>query len=110
LEKTSFANSYTQGHVTFNLSMGGSPLGYVDLPNLMLEQNITTTDVLGQVDISSLVDAALGSDDFGVVTIDVHGHSCDYNGQDIPYYSAAIRAVSASAKVDLLKYASSLFS
>ncbi|CRG82754.1 hypothetical protein PISL3812_00100 [Talaromyces islandicus] len=97
------------GHVKFNLSMGDSPLGYVDLPNLMLEKNVTTTVVLGNVSISTLVDAAFGSDDFGVVTIDVRGHSCDYNGQDIPYYSAAIRAVSASAKVDLLKYASGLF-
>lgn len=75
----------------------------------MLQQNVTSTDVLGQVNITQLVDAALGSDDFGVVTIDVNGHSCDYNGQDIPYYSSAIRAVSASATVDLLKYASGLF-
>lgn len=89
--------------------MGGSPLGYVDLPNLMLVQNITTTDVLGNINLTSLTDAALGSSDLGVVTIGIHGHSCDYNGQDIPYYSAAIRAVSASATIDLLKYASDLF-
>jgi hypothetical protein len=34
--------------------------------------------------------------------------SCDYNGQDIPYFAAAIKAIQASANLDLLKYVSSL--
>jgi hypothetical protein len=55
-------------------------------------------------------EAVLGDDDFGFVTIDVKGNSCDFNGKDIPYFAAAIKAVSASARLDLLKYASSLFS
>ncbi|KAJ5776606.1 uncharacterized protein N7511_001617 [Penicillium nucicola] len=99
------------GHVTFNLSMGGSDLGYVDLPYLFLDKNGTTTEVLGSIDTSMLIhEAVLGDDDFGMVTIDVKGNSCDFNGQDIPYFAAAIKAVSASARLDLLKYASSLFS
>ncbi|KAJ6031633.1 hypothetical protein N7540_002365 [Penicillium herquei] len=98
------------GHVTFNLSMGGSTLGYVDLPNLMLEQDVSSAVVLIKVNESMLIDEALlGDNSLGVVTIDIKGHSCDYNGQDIPYFAAAIQAVSASATVDLLKYASSLF-
>ncbi|KAJ5614856.1 hypothetical protein N7528_008510 [Penicillium herquei] len=98
------------GHVTFNLSMGGSTLGYVDLPNLMLDQSTSSAVVLIKVNESMLIDEALlGDGDLGVVTIDIKGHSCDYNGQDIPYFAAAIRAVSASATVDLLQYASSLF-
>lgn len=101
-------NKCTQGHVTFNLSMGGSSLGYVDLPNLMLEQDIFTTDVLAQINETMLIHQAFLSNEIGVVTIDIKGHSCDYNGQNIPYYAAAIRAVSASANVDLTKYASSL--
>ena len=90
--------------------MGGSTLGYVDLPNLMLDQNTSSAVVLIKVNESMLIDEALlGDGDLGVVTIDIKGHSCDYNGQDIPYFAAAIRAVSASATVDLLQYASSLF-
>lgn len=42
-------------------------------------------------------------------TIDVMGHSSDYNGQVIPYYAAAIKAVSATANIDLMKYVSDLF-
>ena len=89
--------------------MGGSPLGYVDLPNLMLEQDKSDTIVLVNVNESMLVKEALGAEDIGTVTIDIQGYSCDYNGVDIPYFAAAIKAVSASANIDLLKYASSLF-
>ncbi|KAJ5741688.1 hypothetical protein N7533_011097 [Penicillium manginii] len=101
--------SVEMGHVTFNLTLGGDKLGYVDLPNLKLGKDITDTVVRGQVDKSKLVEEALLGDGEGAtVTIGVHGHSCEYNGLDIPYFSAAVRAVSADAKIDLLKYASSL--
>ncbi|KAJ5099055.1 hypothetical protein N7532_006056 [Penicillium argentinense] len=101
--------SVEMGHVTFNLTMGGDELGYVDLPNLKLEENISDNIVLGNVDKSKLIQEALLGDGTGAtVTIGVRGHSCDYNGQDIPYFSAAIRAVSANATIDLLNYASSL--
>jgi hypothetical protein len=76
---------------------------------LKLGKDITDTVVRGQVDKSKLVEEALLGDGEGAtVTIGVHGHSCEYNGLDIPYFSAAVRAVSADAKIDLLKYASSL--
>ncbi|KAJ5161833.1 hypothetical protein N7492_007225 [Penicillium capsulatum] len=98
------------GHVTFNLTMGGSALGYVDLPNLTLHRGNGTTQVQGNVDKAMLTKEALGDGhELGVVTIGVHGHSCEYNGKDIPYYTAAIKAVNASAQIDLLQYASSLF-
>lgn len=94
-----------QGHVTFNLSLGGSKLGYVDIPNLMLQQTNTSAVVLGNVDMSMLLkEFVWGDGDNGDVTIRVKGHSCDYNGVEIPYFAAAIRAVDASANVDLLKY------
>ncbi|KAJ5692873.1 hypothetical protein N7462_002296 [Penicillium macrosclerotiorum] len=97
------------GHVTFNLSMGGTSLGYVDLPHLMLEQHNTSTLALGNVNKSMLIQEVIWSDgDSGEVTIDVRGHSCDYNGQEIPYFAAAIKAVSASAKIDLLSYVSDI--
>ncbi|KAJ5550491.1 hypothetical protein N7535_001567 [Penicillium sp. DV-2018c] len=97
------------GHVSFNLTMGGEELGWVELPYLKLEKTISNSVVLGSVDKRMLVHGAFQSDDFGIVTIDVQGNSCSFNGVDIPYFTAAIKAVSASAKIDLLKYASSLF-
>ncbi|KAJ5513597.1 hypothetical protein N7463_003149 [Penicillium fimorum] len=99
------------GHVTFNLTMGGSELGWVDLPYLFLEKTISSAVVLGSVDKERLIHEAIsGDDDIGTVTIEVHGRSCSFKGVDIPYFTAAIKAVSASARIDLLKYASSLFS
>ncbi|KAJ6111257.1 hypothetical protein N7486_003492 [Penicillium sp. IBT 16267x] len=102
--------SVEMGNVVFNLSMGGSSLGYIDMPNLMLNQDISSAVVLGQIDESMLVqEALLGDGDVGTVTIDIQGYSCHYNGLAIPYFAAAIKASSASVTVDLLKYASSLF-
>lgn len=85
--------------------MGGSTLGYVDIPNLILQQTNTSAVVLGNVDMSMLIrEFVWGDEDSGDVTIDVKGHSCDYNGVEIPYFAAAIKAVDASATIDLLKY------
>ncbi|KUM63940.1 hypothetical protein ACN42_g3155 [Penicillium freii] len=99
------------GHVTFNLTLGGSDLGWVDLPYLFLGKSISSTVVLGSVDKEMLIHEAIsGDDDIGTVTIGVHGRSCSFKGVDIPYLTAAVRAMSASARVDLLEYASSLFS
>lgn len=95
----------------FNLTMGGTALGYVDLPNLTLHQGNGTTQVLGNVNKAMLTKEALGEGhELGVVTIGVHGHSCEYNGKNIPYYTAAIKAVNVSAQIDLFEYTSSLFS
>ena len=97
--------------MTFNLTMGGSELGWVDLPHLLLGKPASSAVVLGSVDKSRLIHEAIsGDDDLGTVTIEVHGRSCSFKGVDIPYFTAAIKAVSASARIDLLKYASSLFS
>ncbi|KAJ5786930.1 uncharacterized protein N7503_012142 [Penicillium pulvis] len=102
--------SVEMGNVVFNLSMGGSSLGYIDMPNLTFSQGVSNAVVLGQVDESMLVqEALLGDGDVGTVTIDIQGYSCHYNGQAIPYFAAAIRASSASVTVNLLEYASSLF-
>jgi hypothetical protein len=54
--------------------MGGSDLGYVDLPYLFLDKIGTTTEVFGSINKSMLIhEAVLGDDDFGFVTIDVKG-------------------------------------
>lgn len=66
---------------------------------------------LGSVDKEMLIHEAItGDDDIGTVTIGVHGRSCSFKGVEIPYFTAAVRAMSASARIDLLGYASSLFS
>lgn len=91
--------------------MGNKELGYVVLPHLFLEKEPRDSVVLGSIDKEMLIHEAIaGDDDFGTVTIGIHGHSCSYNGLDIPYFTAAIKAISAPSKIDLLKYASKLFS
>ncbi|KAJ5329852.1 hypothetical protein N7452_010242 [Penicillium brevicompactum] len=99
------------GRASFNLTLGDKDLGYVVLPHLFLEQEPRDSVVLGSIDKAMLIHEAItGDDDFGTVTIGIHGHNCSYNGVDIPYFTAAIKAISAPSKIDLLKYASKLFS
>lgn len=75
----------------------------------MLEQHNTSTVVWGNLNTSKLIDEALGAESLGTVTIGVKGYSCDYNGETIPYYEAAIKAIDTKATLDLFQYASSLF-
>lgn len=103
-------NTNPQGSVSFNLSISGQSMGYVDIPNLYLQEGITETTVLGDIDIDVLVRKALGNgsptDDFGDVTIEISGNRVYYKGEEIPYFSAAMQAIKAPIKVNLLDYAS----
>ncbi|KAF9894017.1 hypothetical protein FE257_008989 [Aspergillus nanangensis] len=102
------------GTVTFNLTVGGSPIGYVLMPNLTLqhnEKNVTETTVLGDIDAQALIKEGLwgdSNDGFATVSIGIHGDRVEYKGQVIPYYTAAIRAINATVKIDLLEYASDI--
>lgn len=82
----------------------------MDIPNLMLGQPTSSNVVLGQIDTGMLINQAIdNSGDGFTVTIDVQGNSCDYNGLEIPYFAAAIKAIRASTTIDLTQFASSLF-
>ncbi|EAW08095.1 DUF3712 domain-containing protein [Aspergillus clavatus NRRL 1] len=99
--------SVEMGFVSLNLSVGDTSLGYVDLPNLTIEGDIVNTVVLGSIDETLLIKKGLwesSNTDFGKVNIDIHGNRCEYGGQEIPYFTAAIRAINASAKIDLMDY------
>jgi hypothetical protein len=97
--------------VTFNLTLGTKDLGYVVLPHLFLGKEATNSVVLGSIDKEMLIHEAIaGDDDLGTVTIGIHGNNCSYNGVDIPYFTAAIKAISAPSRIDLLKYVSNLIS
>ena len=97
--------------MTFNLTLGDKYLGYVVLPYLFLGKEPTKSVVLGSIDKAMLIhEAIVGDDDFGTVTMGIHGNNCSYNGVDIPYFTTAVKAISAPSRIDLLKYVSNLFS
>ena len=66
--------------------------------------------MLGDIDVDVLTSKGIGNDDpsadLGDVTIDIQGNKVFYDGQEIPYFSAAMEAVSAPVTVNLLDYAS----
>ncbi|KAL1851764.1 hypothetical protein Plec18170_006067, partial [Paecilomyces lecythidis] len=87
------------GSTSFNLSLKGSDIGYVVLPNLTVDFNITETVVLGSIDLGTLLEAALLTDSsegavpVGTVTVGIKGNRSEVNGKVIPYYTAAIQAI-----------------
>ncbi|KAH8426249.1 DUF3712 domain-containing protein [Aspergillus melleus] len=96
------------GAVGFNLTLGDEDLGYIDIPNLTLRHGLTNADILGNISIKTLVRQGIwesSSEDLGKVTIGLHGNRCVYDGKEIPYFTAAFKAVNASVDVDLIKYA-----
>lgn len=102
------ANSLLQGTVGFNLTLGDQELGYIDIPDLTLRRNLTSADVLGNISIKSLVRQGIfesSNDEIGKVTIGLHGNRCVYKGTEIPYFTAAFKAMKVSLDVDLMKYA-----
>lgn len=97
-----------QGTVGFNLTIGDKDLGYVDIPDLYLRQDHTNADILGNIDIKTLVHQGIwksNSEKLGKVTMGLHGNRSVYDGKEIPYFTAAFKAVNVSLDVDLVKYA-----
>lgn len=82
------------------------------VPNLFLSEGITETYILGDIDKDQLIHGGLGGSDpgssLGDVTIDLQGDRVVYQGVEIPYFTAAIRAVQAPVKVNLLDYVSDI--
>ncbi|KAK1146502.1 hypothetical protein N8T08_002931 [Aspergillus melleus] len=96
------------GSVGFNLTLGDEDLGYIDIPHLTLRRGLTNADILGNISIKTLVRQGIwesSTEDLGKVTIGLHGNRCVYNGKEIPYFTAAFKAVNASVDIDLIKYA-----
>ncbi|KAE8134451.1 hypothetical protein BDV38DRAFT_273617 [Aspergillus pseudotamarii] len=108
---TPAAISVELGTVSFNLTIDDSELGYIDIPDLTLRNGTSTAVVLGDLDIQLLIRKGLwesSNSNYGKVTIGIHGNRSVYNGEEIPYFTAAVKAISASTTVDLFDYVSDI--
>ncbi|KAE8395717.1 hypothetical protein BDV23DRAFT_178292 [Aspergillus alliaceus] len=108
---TPAAINVEMGTVSLNLTIGDSTLGYVDIPNLTLRNGTSNAVVLGNLDVKLMIRKGLwesSNSDYGKVTIGIHGNRSLYNGQEIPYFTAAVRAISASTTINLFDYVSDI--
>ncbi|GES65875.1 hypothetical protein ATEIFO6365_0012026700 [Aspergillus terreus] len=99
------------GEATFNLTIGDTDIGWIYLPNLTLQHNahnVSGMAVLGDIDIDSLIHEGLWGDsgEGFTVNIGLHGNRVVNKGLEIPYYTAAIRAINATVAVNLMDYVS----
>ena len=98
-----------KGAVSFNLTIEDSELGYIDIPDMTLRNGTSTLVALGNLDIKLLIRKGLwesSNSNYGKVTIGIHGNRSVYNGEEIPYFTAAVKAISASTTIDLFDYVS----
>ncbi|KAE8355231.1 hypothetical protein BDV28DRAFT_163343 [Aspergillus coremiiformis] len=95
------------GTVGLNLTLGDSPLGYIDVPNLTFSNGACNAVILGHFDSGLLTQALFGSkgSDHGMVTIGIHGNRSVHNGEEIPYFTAALQSFSVYRKINLLDFA-----
>ncbi|OGM45880.1 hypothetical protein ABOM_006048 [Aspergillus bombycis] len=103
--------SVEMGTVSCNLTIDDSQLGYIDIPDLTLRNGTSTAVVLGDLDIRLLIRKGLwesSNSNYGKVTIGIHGNRSVYNGEEIPYFTAAVKAISASTTVNLFDYVSEI--
>ncbi|KAE8372011.1 hypothetical protein BDV26DRAFT_298257 [Aspergillus bertholletiae] len=108
---TPAAISLQMGTVSFNLTINDSTLGYIDIPDLTLRNGTSTAVALGDLDIKLLIRKGLWESsisNYGKVTIGIHGNRSVYNGEEIPYFTAAIKAISASTTINLFDYVSDI--
>ncbi|KAK6815289.1 hypothetical protein RU639_008917 [Aspergillus parasiticus] len=108
---TPAAISVEMGAVSFSLTIDDSDLGYIDIPDLTLRNGTSTAVVLGDLNIKLLIRKGLwesSNSDYGKVTIGIHGNRSVYNGEEIPYFTAAVKAISASTTINLFDYVSDI--
>ncbi|KAL4888776.1 xylose isomerase-like protein [Aspergillus ambiguus] len=97
------------GEATFNLTISDTAIGYIYIPELTLQHNahnVSGMVVLGNIDTDALIHEGLWGDsgEGFTVNIGIHGNKVVYNGVEIPYYTAAIRAIKATVAVNLMDY------
>lgn len=82
------------------------------VPSLHLNQDVSDIVVLGDIEVESLIHKGIGNSDpgakLGDVTIDIKGDKVVYHGTEISYFTAAMQAMQAPVKINLLDYASEL--
>ena len=92
------------GNVTLSMSVAGLPIGYSTLPNLVLRPGNNTVPMLAVTNQTAVVGLIFESQyKSGILPIDIVGNTTSYNGQDLPYYEAALKENKLTIHLDVIK-------
>ncbi|PVH98591.1 hypothetical protein DM02DRAFT_43523 [Periconia macrospinosa] len=87
------------GNVTMNLAVNGKAIGTSFLPDLVLKPGVNNVTMQSKVDQLQVFDLVRKNYTNAILPLDIVGNSSVRNGQNLPYFEAAIR--SNSVRVDL---------
>ena len=77
--------------MTLDLSVDGKPIGQSFLNDLVLKPGDNTLDMSAKTDLLA-VTKLLPKYKGNIIPVDITGNSTVYNGQDLPYFAAALEA------------------
>ena len=91
-----------QGNLTLNLAVDDTPIGTSYLQNVLVEPGENTIDMTAIVNQSTVIDIVADKYLDGIVPIQISGNSSVYNGEEIPYFSAALASNKLTVEMNLL--------
>ncbi|KAK2765437.1 hypothetical protein FQN54_008286 [Arachnomyces sp. PD_36] len=97
------------GNLTLNLAVAGENIGTSSLKDLTLHPGDNTVPMTSIVDQAKVIKMVTGDYKDGMLPIDITGNSTTYNGEELPYYTAALSANKVSVTLDVGSALDSLF-
>ncbi|KAL2850198.1 hypothetical protein BJY01DRAFT_261854 [Aspergillus pseudoustus] len=94
----------TMGNVTVNLSSNGTSLGRGTIPDLVLVPGNNTVDMVSKLNQEKLVQTLSQlPENTSTISLTIAGNSSTYDGQDIPYLTAALSSTTFDMQLNLLE-------
>ncbi|KAJ5624483.1 hypothetical protein N7510_000792 [Penicillium lagena] len=93
------------GNLTLDLSVAGQPMGQSYLKNLVLKPGNNTIPMTSKVDDAAIIKLLEGGNKYssGIIPFDITGNSSVYNGQNLPYFTAALAANTLTVELNVGK-------
>lgn len=90
----------TMGNVTLDLSVDGKPIGQSFLNELVLKPGDNNLDMFANTELVT-VTKLLPKYKNNIIPVDITGNTTTYNGQELPYFAAALAANKLQVDLDV---------
>ncbi|KAF3386436.1 hypothetical protein F1880_001218 [Penicillium rolfsii] len=98
----------TMGNVTLNLSVGGKPMGYTYLDNLVLQPGNNTLPMFATIDQGAILELVTSPSNpyknlNGLVPFVISGNSSVYDDKELPYFTQALASNNLTVNLNVTK-------
>lgn len=95
--------SLSQGNVTLDLSVDGTPIGQSRIQDLVVKPGDNYAEMAATVNQTVVFGLVLTKYKNSIIPVDIVGNSSVYNGKELTYYSKALAANKLRIDMDLSK-------